>query len=228
MVKPWFVKDTNFDQRMSSEDMAVFRRVCPDRRYAKGETIFYAGDPATDLHVIAKGQIKLVTPTAGGSERILAVCGENDFIGEAFLAEDTEYHVDAVALTEVVTCPVSRAQFLQMSLQAPNFVLNFAEILAGHLFHCREQLSSSYAPVKVRMVKVLLEQAQRFGQAEDENGEWVSLRTELKHEELASMITATRVSVSMAIAELRDDGLLEGTRGNYRLNLPALMSLSDA
>ena len=112
-----------------------------------------------------------------------------------------------------------------MSLQAPNFVLTFAEILASHLFYCREQLSSSYAPVKVRVIKALLEQADRFGRPDDES--WTLLSTELKHEELASMVTATRVSVSMAIAELREEGVLEGTRGEYRLDMPALRELAE-
>ena len=224
-AKPWFVKNTDFAGRVSEEDMAVFRRVCPDRRYPKGSAVFHAGDPATDLHVIVQGQIKLVTPTPSGSERILAVCGPSDFIGEAFLEEASRYRVDAVALTQVITCPVSRGQFVRMATQAPTFALTFAEILAGHLFHCREQLSTSYAPVKVRLIKALLELSRRFGQAGDDG--WVSLQTELKHEELASMITATRVSVSMAVAELRDEGLLEGTRGSYKLNAPALQEMAE-
>lgn len=224
-MKPWYVKDTDFTERVSPQDMSVFRRVCPDRPYAKGELIFHAGDAATDLHVIAKGQVKLVTPTASGSERILAICGPNDFIGEAFLSENAHYRVDAVALTDVTTCPVSRHQFLQLALKAPTFVLTFSEILASHLFHCRDQLSSSYAPVKVRVIRTLLEQAERFGQPQD-NG-WVRLSTELKHEELASMITATRVSVSMAIAELRHEGVLEGTRGEYRMNAPAMRDQAE-
>ena len=220
MIKPWYVKDTHFTQRVSDEDMNVFMRVCPDKRFSRGETIFYAGDPATDLHVLAQGQVKLVTPTVSGSERILAILGPNDFFGEAFLSESANYRVDAVALTDAVTCPVSREQFTEMSLKAPTFTLTFAEILASHLFNCREQLSSSYAPVRSRVVKTLLEQAERFGTPETEG--WVQLSTYLKHEDLASMITATRVSVSMAIAELRDEGLLEGTRGEYRMNALAL------
>ncbi len=71
----------------------------------------------------------------------------------------------------------------------------------------------------------MLEQAERFGEVLDED--WVKLSTELKHEELASMITATRVSVSMAIAELRDEGVLEGTRGEYRLNIEALTDQAE-
>ncbi|CAN5805985.1 Crp/Fnr family transcriptional regulator [soil metagenome] len=220
MVEPWYVKNTAFAQRVSEEDMAVFMRVCPDKRFKKGDTIFFAGDPATSLHVLAQGQVKLVTLSATGSERILAILGPNDLFGEAFLSEDAHYRVDAVALTDAMTCPVSREQFTEMALKAPTFVLTFAEILALHLFDCREQLSASYAPVRARVAKVLLEQANRFGVVEE--GGWLRLSTELKHEELASMVTATRVSVSMAIAELRDEGLLEGTRGEYRVNATAL------
>jgi CRP/FNR family cyclic AMP-dependent transcriptional regulator len=219
-MKPWIVRKTGFAERLSSEEMAIFMRVCPDKRYRKGETIFYAGDPATDLHVVAGGQIKLTVQTPSGSERILAVCGEGDFIGEAFLSEAARYHADAVALTDAVTCPVSRAQFLQLSLQLPNFVLTFSEILAGNLWQCHKQLGLSYAPVKERLVQVLLEQAARFGEADEEG--WVRLKTSLKHEELAAMISATRVSVSMAMAEMRDEGLVEGTRGDYRLNAAVL------
>lgn len=222
-MKPWIVKDTGFSEKVSAHDMTIFRRVCPDRKYEKGELIFHAGDPATDVHVIASGQIKLVTATASGNERILAICGPSDFIGEAFLSESARYRVDAVALSDAVTCPVSREQFLQMSLHAPTLALTFCEVLASHLFHCRDQLSSSYAPVKVRVIRVLLDQAERFGVEQDVG--WYELSTELKHEEIASMISATRVSVSMAVADLRNDGVLEGTRGEYRLNVPALRDL---
>ncbi len=219
-MKPWYIKDTDFTQRVSEQDMNTFLRVCPQKPYQKGAMIFHTGDQATDLHVIAKGQVKLVTMTPSGGERILAILGPNDFFGEAFLSANAYYRVDAIALTEVVSCPISRKQFTNMAVEAPNFTLTFAEILAQHMFDCREQLSSSYAPVKSRVAHVLCDQAERFGKNISED--WVKLSTELKHEEIASMITATRVSVSMAIAELRNDGFLEGTRGEYILNTKAL------
>jgi CRP-like cAMP-binding protein len=223
-MRPWFIKDTGFSQKIAAEDKAVFMKICPDRRFPKGSTIFRSGDPATHLHVIADGQIKLVVPTASGNERILAICSPDDFIGEAFLREAERYRVDAVALTDAVTCPMSREQFMQLGLKAPNFIVGFAEILASHLFHCREQLLSAYDPIKLRVVKVLLEQAQRFGNSD---GDWHELKTELKHDEIAALISSTRVSVTMALTELREEGLVEGSRGHYRLFVPALMSLLE-
>ena len=89
-------------------------------------------------------------------------------------------------------------------------MLSFAEILASHLFHCRDQL----------LVGALLEQTERFGHPLQDG--WYELHTELRHDELALMIRATRVSVSMAFAELRERGLIEGSRGVYRIHVMSL------
>ncbi len=161
MTKPWFVRDAELSERLDLCDRQVFMRVCPEKRYARGEAIFRVGDPATSLHVIAEGQVKLVTAAPGGHERILAICGPNDFIGEAFLQEAQVYRVDAVALTSAITCPMSREQFLELALRAPTFTLSFAEILANHLFRSREQLSSTYDPIKQRLVRAAHRAASR-------------------------------------------------------------------
>lgn len=120
---PWYMQETRFSQRVDSKDMGVFMRVCPEHRYAEGEAIFHDGDPASHLHVIVEGQVKLSMPTAKGQERILAVLGPDDFLGETFVHQAERYRGDAVAMNEVVTCPMSRAQFLQMTLHAPDFVV---------------------------------------------------------------------------------------------------------
>ena len=226
VTQPWFVRNTEFSARVDPRDHETFMRVCPERRYGRGETIFRTGDPATDLHVIAEGQVKLVAPAPGGHERILAVCGPDDFVGEAFLREAQRYRADAVALTSAVTCPMNREQFLELALRAPTFTLSFAEILAGHLFGCREQLAYASDPVKGRLTRALLEQAERFGRPSA--GGWCELATELRHDELASLINATRVSVSTAFAELRTYGFVEGSQGRYRIHVPGLQGSLDA
>lgn len=222
---PWYLQETKFSERIDSQDMAVFMRVCPEHRYAQGDAIFHDGDRASHLHVVVHGQVKLSVPTARGQERILAILGPDDFLGEAFVHPAELYRGDAVALTDVVTCPMSRAQFLQMALHAPDFVVSFTGILAAGLFQCRDQLSRSFDPVLVRVAKVLFEQAERFGAPEPEPG-WWRLDTMLRHEEIAAMVSATRVATTMAMTELRQQGLLKGTRGSYRLKLEQLSEMS--
>lgn len=223
--RPWFVPHSGLEERLSDADRMVFMRVCPERPYTPGESIFREGDPAEHLHVVARGRIKLVRYTPDGRERILAIVGPDDLIGEAFLRDDARYRADAVAMTDAVTCPMSRGQFQQLSLQAPTFTLSFAEILAQNLFRCRDQLAGGYAPIKVRVAQTLLAQARRFGRPDEADPDWLHLDTPLRHEEIGALVGATRVSVSTSVAELRRDGLLEGTRGRYRMHAPALEGL---
>ncbi len=225
-MEPWFVKDTHLVQRLDEEDFSRFHQICPHRSYGRGEAVYRAGDEASAFHIVLEGQVKLVGLTADGKERIVAICGPQDFFGNAFLLRENQHRFDAVALTKLTTCPVNHEQFRQLMAEVPNFVFVFTQIIATHLLYCRELHVHAYNPVKSRVMRMLIEQAQRFGKPLE--GGWYELQTELTHEEIASLISATRVSVSTSMAQLRMRGLIEGTRGVYRLNLPALKSLLEA
>jgi CRP-like cAMP-binding protein len=221
----WFVRETAFDKRMGEQEMAQFVEHCSIRRYRRGDMLFRMLDPALELFIITEGQIKLVRATARGTERILAIGGPNDIVGEAFLSGKDCHRADAVALTDAAACVVTPEKYRLLVQQMPRFGQIFTEILSTRLFHCREYLVSSCDPVKIRVMKVLTELTYRFGKPLQVG--WYELDTELGHDDIAAMVNATRVSVTTAFTELRDRGLLEGTRGQYRLNVPALESLAN-
>ncbi|MFN2322344.1 MAG: Crp/Fnr family transcriptional regulator [Trueperaceae bacterium] len=222
----WWLRDTGFKQRVGAADLRTFMQVCPERAHPRGSTLFRAGDPATHLHVVASGQVKLVVPTPDGRERILAVVGPDDIFGEAFVgAEDDVYRLDAVALTDVVTCPMDQEQYRRLALHAPGFVVAFTRILADKVFACRDQLARVEAPIRARIATELLAHGTRYGS--DAGDGWVALDTELRHEDLAAMVSATRVSVTSAFASLRQAGVLAGTRGRYRLHLEGLADAAE-
>ena len=218
----WVARGTRFREIMKGDAMASFMRVCPERACEPGDYLFRQGEPATQLHVIATGQVKLTVPTATGHERVIAVVGPEDMIGEAFVLEEPVYRVDAVALTEVQSCPMDHEQFLTLTVEAPDFVLRFTNLLATSLIRCREVLSHAFDPVKIRIAKVLLDQAKQFGVGAPDHTGVVTLRTRLRHEDIASLASATRVSASMAIAELREIGVIDGSRGHYRIDVEGL------
>ena len=225
VAHPWHVPQSGLTKQVTPSDMSLFLSVCPEVRYPPGSAVFRIGDLAEHLHVITKGQVKLVVGTPRGQERILSVCGPDDLIGEAFVRDQDRYRVDAIALEEVATCPMSRAQFAQLAERSPTFAVTFAGVLATNLFHCRDQLAQAYDPIRMRVAKLLVEQARRFGEADGDG--WHRLSTRLRHEEIASIVSATRVSVTMTLTEFREMGLLQGTRGRYRLRLDGLAALAE-
>ena len=221
-MKPWFIKESGFLQRIEPSQRAVLREVCPEQRFAKGRVILRCGDLATHLHLILSGQVKLIRPTVSGQQRIVAICGTDDFIGEAFLRDSETYRADAVALTDAVTCLIGRTQFKALAQKAPEIALIFAEVMAGHLAHCWKHLSNSYDPIEVRVAKVMLELARRFGEPLRQE-DWYRLQTELAHDDIGSLTSTARVSVTGAFQELREAGLVKGTRGDYEIHFPSLL-----
>jgi CRP/FNR family transcriptional regulator len=218
----WILRDSGFLDRLRDDERAAFRRICPDRTFAPGDVIFREGDAADAMHVVARGRVKLVRTTPDGGERILGVVGPDDLIGEAFVGDGARYRLDAVAATDVVTCPMSREQYRRLAREAPRIVESFTEMLTENLFRCRDRLTEGHGPIRARVAAVLIDHARRFGDDRADRPGWVDVDVALGHEELAAMVGATRVSVSTAIADLRRAGRLDGTRGRYALDVGGL------
>jgi len=224
LERPWFIKNSGFMEQIAPDDREAILAICKERSFTRGETIFRAGDPASRLHLIAQGAVKLVRPTADGNERILAICGRDDFVGEAFLRDAERYRADAIAMNDVITCPISREDFRRLAIVAPGFALTFTEVLLSNLARCEEQLGASADSVKVRVVKVLLQQIEQTG-TRPCGGGWRLLETDLKHEDFAALAPASRVAVTMAFTALRKAEVLRGSRGRYELDVRGLQSL---
>ena len=77
--------------------------------------------------------------------------------------------------------------------------------------------------MQVRLAQVMLDLTYRFGQ-ETEAGLY-DLHLELRHEEIASLAHASRVSATQAISAWRVQEIVLGTRGHYRVNVGHLERL---
>lgn len=125
-----------------------------------------------------------------------------------------------------VVCPVNRDQFLEAARRVPEAALAFASVLAERNQLLEEELRRTTLPAMVRVAGVLLVLARRFG-SESKEG-WVTLRLDLTQEEIGSLAGTTRVTTTQILSELRDRGLIEGTRGTYELDIEGLEELVEA
>lgn len=224
--KAWAVTETDWMNSLSEHEMRLMGQICPPRPFARGERVYRRGDPAGCLYILLQGHVKLAQPSWLGHERVLTVCGPDDFFGENFLTGADDCLADAVCLSEpTVVCPVSREQFLELAARLPNVALTFAMVLARRNAELEEKLHVMTQPVQVRLARTMLELAVRLGE-ETENGVY-HLKLDLRHDEIASMANASRVSATQAISTWRSQDLVVGTRGDYRVNVPGLAALIE-
>ncbi len=182
------------------------------RELVKGETLYYFGDEAESVFRVEEGLFKLSVDIFTGRERIVNIAGPNDFIGSISPIHST-YQDTAEALSPTVKVTIIPKGYAEVDSELQHTL----HIATGiHLVRMREALEDTELPVNARLARTLLRLGQRFGHT-SENGQ-MHLTLPLTHENFASMIGAARETTTAIVGEMRQAGLISGTRGHYTFN----------
>jgi CRP/FNR family transcriptional regulator, cyclic AMP receptor protein len=175
---------------------------------ARGDVLYRAGDPAAVAFAVDTGLLKLAIASPTGRERIVGVVGPGDVLG---------------ALSPVTTVYAETAEALSVSVavraldeRRPDHADALADAAGVHLSRLQHALEDVDLPVAARLARALVRLGERFGQRADDGT--VRLTLPLTHEHLAALIGAARETTTLTLSELRQRGLVEGTRGRYRFD----------
>lgn len=215
-----YLRQPGFLEGLSEYERTRLGQICPPNTYGRGDYLFRAGDPCSGLTIVIHGQVKLARLSPSGQERILFIAGPGDLLGTNFLDPEARFRSDGVCLGEVVICPVSRVHVEQVARELPNVPLRLMEVLSRRLSHLEDQLEIAAEPVLLRLGRALVWLGQCFGREVGEG--WREIDLELRQEDLAALCGTTRVTVTHSLGLLRERGLLEGTRGSYRVRCDGL------
>ncbi len=180
------------------------------RELSKGETLYYLGDEAENIYRVEEGLLKLSIDLLTGRERIVGIAGPGDFIG-AITPQNGSYQESASALSPHVRLSAIPKDQLDYALKEQLY-----HATGTHLSRMREVLEDSELPVTARLARTLLRLGHRFGQHADDSQ--VRLTLPLTHENLAAMIGAARETTTAILGEMRNQGVIQGTRGRYSFN----------
>jgi CRP-like cAMP-binding protein len=197
-----------------------------ERRYAGGEVIFEEGDPDDGLYVLTEGVVKLSRSYSEYSEckeATLMLLGPWEAFGELSFGRRAYQYARAEAVTACRLRKVPKV-FVKMAVKThPEVALKMVDLLRLELVRHRE-MARCLRPYKAeaKLANLLPIVARRFGG--EEEGRLV-IRLRLTHEELAKMISSTRESVTVALADLRRRGVLAVTDGRMIILDPAGLAL---
>lgn len=178
--------------------------------FETGETIYYAGDPAAKLYVVATGRTKLLRHATTGQEIVLELLVPGDFFGSLpFLGEDV--HADtALAHTPSCILTVTADDFQQVLRQYPQVSLSLLEITSSRLREARALIHGlSASPVEGRLAATLLKLADKLGERQADR---LLIQLPLSRQDLADMTGATVETVSRIMSQFRKQGLIDSGR----------------
>jgi CRP/FNR family transcriptional regulator, cyclic AMP receptor protein len=177
-----------------------------EHRFAAGETIFVAGDPADRMYVIVSGTVRICILSEEGREILLNVMRPNDIFGEIALLDAQTRTAGAVALTDCHFLSMNRAQFLALLGNGGSLAAEIFTVLVGRLRHMSELLHNlTLRPVEGRIPFVLGLLADRHGH-KDPDGVAIDLR--ISQADLGAIAGATRQTVNRELKRLERLGLI--------------------
>jgi CRP-like cAMP-binding protein len=192
----------------SSKLATLFRTAGPGRSlssYPKKEIIFAQGDDADAVFYIKKGKVKVTVVSGQGKEAVVAILGEDDFLGEGCLTGQPKRLATARAMTDCVAVRVGKAEIVKtISDESPFSQWFIAHILARSAQVEHDLVEQLFNSTEKRLARVLLLLA-NFGKA----GRPEPILAEIKQDTLADMVGTTRARVKHFMTKFQDLGFIQ-------------------
>ncbi|HRI36326.1 MAG TPA: cyclic nucleotide-binding domain-containing protein [bacterium] len=115
-----------------ASDLSKLESLCQKRALAAGETLFFEGDSATALYIIASGEIEISRCRNGDTSRI-AILSTSDTVGEMAFFDPAGArglrNADARALTDVVLIVILADALAALGTDEPMLVRRLESII---------------------------------------------------------------------------------------------------
>lgn len=211
-----FLKQVPLFDSLQPDEVARLADSMRTQSLKKGDVLFRKGSEGTDLYIIRSGRVKIVLPSRGGEEVILALFSETDFFGEMALLDGIPRSADAIALEPCELLVLSRTDFMKFLMSNERAVQAILSSLSMRLRKTDDHLEDTcFLNISARFAKKLVELAESVDQ-ENEDAPVIDL--DLTQSDLASMIGATRESVNKELRLLREKGLITTTGNRIRIS----------
>ena len=207
---------------LSRDEREQVARVCPERRFGKGDVIFAPGDPPDALYVLTSGLVALSYLSDDGQESILRVFGPGDVFGEVFLTVRAR-PFQAKALSACVVTVIPAKTFLYLLSTIPRIGFNFACVLSRHLVEMAlDRAQASHRWSGQRLALALLKLGAAHGVKKEEG---TAITLPLTHQILADMIGASRETVTRHLRRLKRQGVVSQHGRTLLIQAPRLRAL---
>ncbi len=184
----------------------------------QGEFLFFEGDPATDVHFLLAGQVKIVHETEDGQEVIFRLIQPGEFFGGAGGWGTPAYPATAVALEDARVFCLPTGEFGTLIEEHPDFSLAIIREMGIRLREAEARIRElQLERVERRIARTLLRLAGKTGQRTD-RGIRIDLPQSRQH--LAELSGATLSTVSRVLSEWDRQGLILAGRERVTIVKP--------
>lgn len=175
-------------------------------QFDKGDFIIRPGEAPRGVFFIESGLVKSYDITKYGEENLLVIRKSGELLGMTAAITGYERRIIYTALAPTTVWLVNSEKFTQFLEQNPEAALPLVTMLTDmYRVNAERILNLEYRTVRERLVSFLLTTAGRFG---IETPEGIVLDVPLRHQDIASSISATRETTGRELTSLERRGLI--------------------
>src|SRR5690349_21853847 len=127
-----------------------------ERRLARGEILFIAGEEARGLYVIVEGSVRAIRIGPDGREQIIHVEKAHTTIAEVPVFDDGKYPSTVAAEENTVLLFLAKNDVRRLCFEHPSIALAALKLLASRLRSCAELVETlSLREVGQRLARLL-------------------------------------------------------------------------
>jgi CRP-like cAMP-binding protein len=174
-----------------------------------GQHIYTPGETSEGLFLLKGGRVRLYRLTSDGKKLVLSTLEPETFFGDMPLAGQRMYGAFAEALDDCTLCVLGRADLEQLIRTRPQVAIRLLEVVGQRLLEAEAVIEDfAFKSIPARLATILL----RLSADEEQAG-----RIDCTHQDVADMIGSYRETVTQALNDFRQRGLVELGRRQLRV-----------
>ncbi|MDD3839978.1 MAG: Crp/Fnr family transcriptional regulator [Clostridia bacterium] len=206
MGKTDCIKSLYFFADLDKRELNEVVELAQKKIFKKNEIIFNQGDRADKIFIVKEGNIKLFKISEDGKQLTLEILSGNNVFGENSLFSDECYSMSAQSIDETCVTIYYKDDMEKLLKSNPTISLKVIKTLSKKLYLSNEFVSNiAFNDARGRLINVLKKFAVDYG-VHTEQG--ILIDFYLTHQDLASIINASRTTTTNILLSLREEGLI--------------------
>lgn len=185
------------NSQMHKDMQALVEKSGIARTFPKDSIIYRQGDLADSFCYLKSGKVKVFMNSVDGMEKTLNTASHGEIFGEGAFFDKKPRVSSARAVTKSELIMIDEKSLTEMIKMHPRLALELLEILANRIRLLSAQLDSmTFMQADARIAQLLLES--------EANG-----KAHLTHEEIATTVGVSRVTVSKTLGRFAKEGYID-------------------
>ncbi|MBI5344811.1 MAG: Crp/Fnr family transcriptional regulator [Deltaproteobacteria bacterium] len=203
-TKIWYMSANKLFSGLSEKDKNDMASMLTAVKIRKNGVVYKSGDKADTIYILKEGRVKITRFSSNRKELTVDILEPEDIFGELVMAGEERRETNAVAMEDSLICSIRRKDFEWFIRRIPDLSLAITKWIGLRLRRIEGRFENMlFQDVRTRLITVFKDLAQKYG-VSVKNG--IKITIHLSHKDLASLIGASRETVTLELNNLKKSG----------------------